>query len=65
LQAAVDIEVVALVVVLQESRPEQVVGEIDLDPWCDKEEVILAIGFWECQVGLLKRHAEVTPRLNP
>jgi predicted secreted protein len=53
LQPAVDIEIVPLVIVLQEGCPEQVIGEIDFNPWCNQEEIAFAIRIREGQSSLL------------
>jgi hypothetical protein len=42
LQSTVDIEIISLVVVLQEGGPEQIIGKIYFNTWCNQEQVVFS-----------------------
>ena len=65
LQAAVDVEVVALGVVLQESCPEDVAGEIDFDLGADQEEVFAAKGIGKFEFVIDEIQGKNCPRAGP
>ena len=47
LQSTVDIEIISLVVVLQEGGPEQIIGKIYFNTWCNQEQVVFSKFTWE------------------
>jgi hypothetical protein len=65
LHPAVDVEVVVLVIVLQECRPEDAVGEIHFYAGCYKEQVVPSIRIRETQSCLFNEDGEVSPWLSP
>lgn len=65
LKPAVDVEIIVLVIVLEERRPEDAVREIHFDAGCHQEQVVPSVRIRETQSCLFNEDGEVPPWLRP